>query len=155
MDSKSIFNTKIVIVVSEFNKVIIESLLNGAIDAYCKNGGDKDNLIIHRVPGAFEIPGTVKRVLDAGSPDAIITLGAVIRGETPHFDFVAQECARGICDISMNYDIPILFGVLTTDNFEQALNRSGSNSSNKGWEVMQAAIKTIDVYKDIKSKQIA
>jgi len=152
MSSDLYSSPKIVIVISEFNSVIIESLLNGAIDAYIANGGKESDLKIYRVPGAFEIPGTVKCVLENNSPDAVVTLGAVVKGETPHFDYVAGECARGICELSIDYSIPIMFGVITTDDFQQALNRSGSNTSNKGWEVMQAAFKTIKVYRDIKSQ---
>jgi 6,7-dimethyl-8-ribityllumazine synthase len=142
----------VVIVISEFNPVITESLLNGAMDAYLTAGGKEDDVTIYRVPGAYEIPGTVKQVLENQSPDAVVTLGAVIRGGTPHFDYVAGECARGVSELSMQYDIPIMFGVLTTDNLQQALERSGTKAGNKGWDVMEAAIQTSAVYKDIKSQ---
>ena len=146
------FDLNVVIVKSEFNLAITESLLNGAMEAYLTSGGKEENVTIYRVPGAYEIPGTVKQVLANQSPDVVITLGAVIRGKTPHFDYVAGECARGISKLSMEYDIPIMFGVLTTDNFQQALERSGTKASNKGWDVMEAAIQTYAVYKDIQSK---
>jgi 6,7-dimethyl-8-ribityllumazine synthase len=142
----------VVIVISEFNPVITESLLNGAMDAYLTAGGKEDDVTIYRVPGAYEIPGTVKQVLENQSPDAVVTLGAVIRGGTPHFDYVAGECARGVSELSMQYDIPIMFGVLTTDNLQQALERSGTKAGNKGWDVMEAAIQTSAVYKDIQSQ---
>ena len=152
METPNSSGLKVVIVISEFNPVITESLLNGAMDAYITGGGKEDDVTIYRVPGAYEIPGTVKQVLENQSPDAVATLGAVIRGGTPHFDYVAGECARGVCELSMQYDIPIMFGVLTTDNLQQALERSGSKAGNKGWNVMEAAIHTSAVYKDIQSQ---
>jgi 6,7-dimethyl-8-ribityllumazine synthase len=116
MSTSNALGLKVVIVISEFNPVITESLLNGAMDAYFSAGGKEDDVTIYRVPGAYEIPGTVKQVLTNQSPDAVVTLGAVIRGGTPHFDYVAGECAHGVNELSMQYDIPIMFGVLTTDN---------------------------------------
>ena len=152
MSTSNALGLKVVIVISEFNPVITESLLNGAMDAYLTAGGKEDDVTIYRVPGAYEIPGTVKQVLKNQSPDAVVTLGAVIRGGTPHFDYVAGECARGVSELSMQYDIPIMFGVLTTDDLQQALERSGTKAGNKGWDVMEAAIQTSAVYKDIKSQ---
>jgi len=152
MSTLNALGLKIVIVISEFNTVITESLLNGAMDAYLSAGGKEDDITIYRVPGAYEIPGTVNQVLTNKSPDAVVTLGAVIRGGTPHFDYVASECARGVSELSMAHDIPIMFGVLTTDNLSQALERSGTNAGNKGWDVMEAAIQTSVVYKDIQSQ---
>ena len=152
MSTPNALGLKVVIVISEFNPVITESLLNGAMDAYLTAGGKEDDVTIYRVPGAYEIPGTVKQVLTNQSPDAVVTLGAVIRGGTPHFDYVAGECAHGVSELSMQYDIPIMFGVLTTDNLPQALKRSGTKAGNKGWDVMEAAIQTSAVYKDIQSQ---
>ncbi|MBC8312574.1 MAG: 6,7-dimethyl-8-ribityllumazine synthase [Candidatus Marinimicrobia bacterium] len=152
MSSSSALGLNVVIVISEFNPVITESLLNGAMDAYITGGGKEENVKIYRVPGAYEIPGTVKQVMENQSPDAVVTLGAVIRGGTPHFDYVAGECARGVSELSMAYDVPIMFGVLTTDNLQQALERSGTKAGNKGWDVMEAAIQTASVYKDIQSQ---
>ena len=152
MSTPNALGLNVVIVISEFNPVITESLLNGAMDAYLTAGGKEDDVTIYRVPGAYEIPGTVKQVLENQSPDAVVTLGAVIRGGTPHFDYVAGECARGVSELSMKYDIPIMFGVLTTDNLQQALERSGTKAGNKGWDVMEAAIQTSAVYKDIQSQ---
>lgn len=152
METPNSSGLKVVIVISEFNPVITESLLNGAMDAYITGGGKEDDVTIYRVPGAYEIPGTVKQVLENQSPDAVVTLGAVIRGGTPHFDYVAGECARGVSELSMQSDIPIMFGVLTTDNLQQALERSGTKVGNKGWDVMEAAIQTSTVYKDIQSQ---
>ena len=152
MSTPNALGLNVVIVISEFNPVITESLLNGAMDAYLTAGGKEDDVTIYRVPGAYEIPGTVKQVLESQSPDAVVTIGAVIRGGTPHFDYVAGECARGVSELSMQYDIPIMFGVLTTDNLQQALERSGTKAGNKGWDVMEAAIQTSAVYKDIQSQ---
>ena len=152
MSTPNALGLNVVIVISEFNPVITESLLNGAMDAYLTAGGKEDDVTIYRVPGAYEIPGTVKQVLVNQSPDAVVTLGAVIKGGTPHFDYVAGECARGVSELSMQYDIPIMFGVLTTDNLQQALERSGTKAGNKGWDVMEAAIQTSAVYKDIQSQ---
>ena len=150
--STSSVGLKVVIVISEFNSVITESLLNGAMDAYIAGGGKEKDVTIYRVPGAYEIPGTVKQVLVNKSPDAVLTLGAVIRGGTPHFDYVAGECARGVSELSRAYNVPITFGVLTTDNLQQALERSGTKAGNKGWDVMNATIQTAGVYKDIQTQ---
>lgn len=151
MPSYSASSYKITIVISKFNEMITDLLLEGAKKAFLNAGGKESNISLYTVPGAFEIPATVKQVLDNNKPHAIVTLGAVIRGGTPHFDYVAGECARGLMDLSMNSDIPIMFGVLTTDNLQQALDRSGNGTANKGWEVMDAAIQTIATFKDIKS----
>jgi len=148
--SLSITESKITIVAAEFNQVISQSLLDGAIDSFFFHGGKEENLSIIRVPGAFEIPGTVKQILENQKPDAVVTLGAVIRGGTPHFDFVAGESSRGIAELSRQFDVPVLFGILTTNNFEQALERAGTKSSNKGWEVMESAIKMVSVYRDFR-----
>jgi len=144
-------NKKIVIVVSEFNKTIIERLLQGAVNALYHFGGTNENLIIYRVPGAFEIPGTISQVLKHDRPDAIIALGAVIRGETPHFDIIAAESANGLSELSRNNDIPIINGIITTDNREQALKRSQIIGSNKGWDAMDAAFKVISIYRNIQN----
>ena len=147
----SSLNLKVFIVMSEFNSTITEFLLDGAMDAYIRSGGNKEDVKIYRVPGAYEIPGTVKQVLINKSPDVVVTLGAVIRGETPHFDYISSECARGLSELSIKHNIPIMFGVLTVDNFQQALERSDTNLGNKGYAVMEAAIQTSAVYKDIQS----
>ena len=143
-------SSKISIVVSEFNTKIIERLLSGATNAYTFHGGLQNNLKIHRLPGAFEIPGTVNLILNHHDVDAIVALGAVIRGETPHFDFVARESAHGLAKISRNSDVPIINGILTTDNVKQAMSRSKIHGNNKGWDAMEAALITILTYNDIK-----
>ena len=142
---------KISIVISEFNSKIIERLLIGAKKAYLFYGGLEKDLKIYRVPGAFEIPGTINLILQNAKMDAIIGLGAVIRGETPHFDFVAKETAHGMAELSRNVEIPIINGILTTDDIMQAMNRSSSNGCNKGWDAMEAALQTISVYDGIKT----
>ena len=142
-------NFKISIVISEFNSKIIERLLIGAKKAYLFYGGLEKDLKIYRVPGAFEIPGAINLILKNVKMDAIIGIGAVIRGETPHFDFVAKESAHGMAELSRNVEIPIINGILTTDDTMQAMNRSSSNGPNKGWDAMEAALQTISVYNGI------
>ena len=152
MTSKySAIETSLVIVLSEFNQSIIENLLQGAKDAFVHYGGKKSDLKIYRVPGAFEIPGTIKQILHHQKPHAVVALGAVIRGETPHFDFVAGESAHGIAELSRKVDIPIINGIITTENKDQAMKRSEPGGRNKGWEAMETALKTISVYHEIQT----
>ena len=139
----------IFIVSSEFNESIINNLLQGAIDAFIYHGGKESALQIYRVPGALEIPGTIQQIIKFHNPHAIVAIGAVIRGETPHFDFVAGESAKGLLEISLISNIPIINGILTTNNFKQAEERSKSGERNKGWDAMEAALKTINVYQKI------
>ena len=141
----------VVIVMSEFNGKITANLLKGALDAFSHHGGLEPDIHIYRVPGAFEIPGTIIQIMQNDTPDAIIALGAVIRGETPHFDFISGESARGIAELSRNSDIPIINGILTTDNAQQAVDRSQVGGRNKGWDAMEAALKTISVYQSIRT----
>ena len=142
-------NVSIIIVISEFNKPIIENLLQGALDAFIKHGGIQSDIHIYRVPGAFEIPGTIVQITKNKSPDAIVALGAVIRGETPHFDYIATESTRGIAEISRSLDIPVINGILTTDTSQQAVERSQVGGRNKGWDAMEAALQTISVYQSM------
>ncbi len=137
------------IVVSRFNDVITRSLEQGAIDALVRHGANKDDIHIAKTPGAFEIPMAAQRLCSSDKYDAVICLGAVIRGSTPHFEYVAGEAARGVGALSRTADIPVLFGVLTTDNLEQALERAGGKSGNKGWETALAAIEMANLYKKI------
>ena len=141
--------TSIIIVISEFNKTIIENLLKGALDAFDHHGGTKSNIQVHRVPGAFEIAGTIQQILRFHKPHAIVALGAVVRGETPHFDYVARESAKGIAAISRSSNIPIINGILTTDNAKQAQERAQIGGRNKGWDAIEAAIQTMNVYQEI------
>ena len=139
----------IVIVISEFNQPIIENLLQGALDAFSHHGGKESGIRIHRVPGAFEIPGTIRQIIKFHNPHAIIALGAVIRGETAHFDYIAGESTKGIAEISRSSNIPIINGILTTDNAKQAKDRSQVGGRNKGWDAVEAALQTISVYQEI------
>ena len=141
--------TSIVIVLSEFNQPIIENLLHGALNAFSHHGGKESDISIYRVPGAFEIPGTIRQIMKYHNPDAIVALGAVIRGETPHFDYIAGESNQGIAEISRNANIPIINGILTTDNTRQAEDRSQVEGRNKGWDAIEAALQTISIYQEI------
>jgi 6,7-dimethyl-8-ribityllumazine synthase len=136
------------IVVSRFNSFVVESLLSGAIDTILRHGGKEDDIEIVRVPGAVEIPLAAKRMAAAKKYDAIIALGAVIRGGTPHFDFVANENSKGLAQVSMEYDIPVAFGVLTVDTIEQAIERSGTKAGNKGTEATLSAIEMVNLFKN-------
>lgn len=133
---------KIAIVVAYFYQEIGDKLLAGATKTLQQYGAKDENVVVFQIPGAFEVPLMVKKLAQDGY-DGIITLGAVIRGETPHFDFVAGECARGVAHASYDYDIPIAFGVLTTDNMAQTLNRSGGKKGNKGVESAMAMIEML------------
>ena len=133
------------IVASRFNGLIVESLIDGAIDAIVRTGGQENEITIVRCPGAFELPQVVRRVLARGGVDAVIALGAVIRGATPHFDYVAGEAAKGIAGAAAASDIPVSFGVLTTDTIEQAIERAGTKAGNKGWEAAVSAIEMVSL----------
>ena len=137
------------IVVSRFNSFVTEKLLAGAQDALKRHGVDLDNVDIFWTPGAFEIPGIAKRLAESGRYDAILCLGAVIRGATPHFDYVAAESAKGIANISSNTNIPVIYGVITTDTIEQALERAGIKAGNKGFEAAIAGIEMANLYKTV------
>ncbi|MDQ1351511.1 MAG: 6,7-dimethyl-8-ribityllumazine synthase [Acidobacteriota bacterium] len=139
---------KFAIIVSRFNDFITERLLDGAVDAIARNGGDKDAIAVFRVPGSFEIPLVAKRVAKAKKYDAIICLGAVIRGETPHFDYVAGEVTKGIALLNLEFAIPISYGIITADNTEQAIERAGNKMGNKGFQAAQAAVELLNLFKD-------
>jgi 6,7-dimethyl-8-ribityllumazine synthase len=130
------------IVASRFNQFIVEQLMDGALDALKRHGIGEESIVITWVPGAFELPRLAEQMAASGRIHAVIALGAVVRGDTPHFDYVAGECARGIREASQRHGIPVAFGVLTTDNVEQALERAGSGSGNKGFDAAMAAIET-------------
>lgn len=131
---------KIGIVVSRFNEFITGKLLAGAIDGLKRHGVADDAIEVAWVPGAYEIPFAAKWMAKSGHFDAVITLGAVIRGATPHFDFVASEVSKGVAQLSMTTDTPVIFGVLTTDTIEQAIERAGTKAGNKGWDAALGAI---------------
>ena len=133
------------IVASRFNDVVVQKLVDGAVACLRKHGIAEDDLDLVWVPGAFELPLVAKRLAASGNYDAVICLGAVIRGETAHFDHVAGEAARGIADAGMQTGVPVTFGVLTADTFEQAIDRAGGKHGNKGWDAAMAAMETSDV----------
>ena len=137
------------IAVARFNSFVVESLLEGSLDTLKRHGANEADIEIVRVPGAFELPLAIQRMANKGSYDAIIALGAVIRGGTPHFDFVAGECVKGMSMISLQADIPVSFGVLTVDTIEQAIERSGTKAGNKGAEATMSAIEMVNLLKEI------
>ena len=133
------------IVVTRWNSFVVESLLEGALDSLKRHGAREINIEIVYVPGAFEIPLAVKRMADAKKYDAIIALGAVIRGGTPHFEYVAGECTKGMAQVSLQYDVPVSFGVLIVDTIEQAIERAGTKAGNKGEEAALSAIEMVNL----------
>lgn len=142
-------NARFAIVAARFNDKVVNPLLEGAIDALKRHGVDDERVTVLRVPGAFEIPLTARRLATTGRYDAIIALGAVIRGGTPHFDYVAGECARGVSQVSLEQDMPVIFGVLTTDNEAQAMDRAGGREGNKGEEAALAALEMVSLLRTV------
>ena len=128
------------LVASRFNDFITDRLVSGAVDALLRSGADDSDIDIVKVPGAFEIPLVAKKISAKGTYDAIICLGAVIRGATPHFEYVSGEVAKGVAQVSLEAGIPVIFGVVTTDSIEQAIERAGSKAGNKGWQAAIAAV---------------
>lgn len=141
---------KVGIVVSRFNDFITRRLLEGALDALLRHGVSEDNIEISWVPGSFEIPLAALKMAKSGRYDGIICLGAIIRGDTPHFNYIASECAKGIAQTMLNCEIPISFGVLTTDNIEQAIERAGTKAGNKGWEAALSLIEMVNLIKEMR-----
>ncbi|WP_300703988.1 6,7-dimethyl-8-ribityllumazine synthase [uncultured Campylobacter sp.] len=139
---------KIAIINARFNHFITQNLVEGAKDAFIRHGGNDNNLSLIMVPGAFEIPFALKKAVLSKKFDAICCLGAVIRGATPHFDFVSAETTKGIASVSLNSEIPVSFGILTTDNIEQAIERAGSKAGNKGFEAMVTVIEMLNLSKE-------
>ena len=133
------------IVVGRWNSFVVEHLLEGAIDCLRRHGVNKDQITVVRAPGAFEIPLVCKKIAAKGDTDAIIALGAVIRGGTPHFEYVAGECTKGLAMVNMEYGIPVAFGVLTVDTIEQAVERSGTKAGNKGEEAAMSALEMVSL----------
>ncbi|MDO8705040.1 MAG: 6,7-dimethyl-8-ribityllumazine synthase [Sulfuricaulis sp.] len=138
------------IALSRFNSFIGERLLEGAIDALVRHGADAANIEVVRVPGAFEMPLALKTMAASKKYDALIALGAVIRGETPHFEYVAGECAKGVSQVSMQFDLPVAFGVLTVDTIEQAIERAGTKAGNKGVDAALTAIEMVNLLKKLR-----
>ena len=144
LDAKGL---RVGLLVSRFNSFVSDRLVEGAIDALVRHGAEQENISIVRVPGAFEIPPTAKQMVTSGRYDAIVCLGAVIRGATPHFDYVSAEVSKGIASVSIESGIPVAFGVLTTDTIEQAIERAGSKAGNKGFDAAMAAVEMANLYK--------
>ena len=142
---------KIAIVSTRWNHFIVDRLVEGAADAFARHGGQEADLEHVLVPGAFELPMVVDRLLDSGKFDAVCALGAVIRGATPHFDYVSAEATKGIASVSLKYQKPVAFGLLTTDTIEQAIERAGTKAGNKGFEAMTTVIEMLDLYKEIEA----
>jgi len=140
---------RVAIIVSRFNSFITERLLEGATDALVRSGAAEADLSVVRVPGAFELPGVLRRVADTGQYDAVVCLGAVIRGGTPHFDYVANEVVKGIAQVVTEGKVAIGMGILTTDTIEQAVERAGTKAGNKGAEAAMAAVEIANVYKQL------
>ncbi|GHD48652.1 6,7-dimethyl-8-ribityllumazine synthase [Marinobacter persicus] len=137
------------LVVGRFNGFVVESLVDGAVDTLLRHGISKDDITIVRVPGAYEMPLAVKRVAETTEYDAVIALGAVIRGGTPHFDYVAGEASSGLGAVSLDSDVPVSFGVLTVDSIEQAIERSGTKAGNKGAEAAITALEMVSLFKKL------
>ena len=142
-------NIKIGIVAARFNEFITSKLLGGALDAFKRHGGDEANIDLAWVPGAFEIPLVAKKMAETKKYDAIVCLGAVIRGATPHFDMVANEATKGVAQVGLQTGVPVIFGILTTDSIEQAVERAGTKAGNKGFEAVAGAIEMINLLKQI------
>ncbi|MFZ5620010.1 MAG: 6,7-dimethyl-8-ribityllumazine synthase [Pseudomonadota bacterium] len=142
---------RFVLLVARFNSFVVESLVAGAVDCLKRHGAQEQDLHIVRVPGAFEMPLVAKRLAASKKYDAIIALGAVIRGGTPHFEYVAGECTKGLASVGMEFDLPVAFGVLTVDSIEQAIERAGTKAGNKGVEAAMSAIEMVDLLKQLES----
>ncbi len=142
---------KIALIVSRFNSFITERLAEGALDCLRRHGVEDGNITLVRVPGAWEIPLTAKKLVSQATPappfDAVICLGAVIRGSTPHFDYVAAEVSKGVAQVALESGVPVLFGVLTTDTLEQAVERAGSKAGNKGYAAAEAALEMVNLFR--------
>jgi 6,7-dimethyl-8-ribityllumazine synthase len=141
------------VVLSRFNSFITDRLLEGALDAVRRSGGDPDQVVVYRTPGSFEIPAVVKQVAASGDYDAVICLGAVIRGATPHFEYIAAEVTKGIAQVQLEVGIPISYGVITPDTIEQAIERAGTKSGNKGFDAAMAAIEMANLFKAMGPKK--
>ncbi len=137
------------LIVSRFNDFISQRLVEGAIDCLNRHGEGDVSYSVFKVPGAFDIPATSARVVGSGKFDAVICLGAVIRGSTPHFDYVAAEVSKGVANVGLSAKVPVTFGVLTTDTVEQAVDRAGTKSGNKGWDAALAAIELVNLWRQI------
>jgi 6,7-dimethyl-8-ribityllumazine synthase len=139
---------KIAIVVSRFNQFISERLLEGALDALRKLGAGEADLSVYKVPGSFEVPLLVKKIAASGKADGILTLGALIRGDTPHFDFLGAEVTKGLAQVALDEGIPVSFGILTVDTIEQGIERAGAKAGNKGYDAALSLVETLNLLRD-------
>ncbi len=142
-------NARFCLVVSRFNSFVVENLLAGAVDTLKRHGAEDSDLTIVRVPGAFEMSVTIERIAAKGGYDAIIAIGAVIRGGTPHFDYVAGECVKGMAQVGRKHGVPVSFGVLTVDTIEQAIERAGTKAGNKGADAAVSAIEMVNLLRQL------
>jgi 6,7-dimethyl-8-ribityllumazine synthase len=142
-------NVKVALVVSRFNDFITTHLLRGAEDFLDRHGCEAKNRTVVKVPGSWEIPQTAKKLAEGGKFDAVVGLGALIRGETPHFELLAAEVAKGLAQVGMETGIPVIFGVLTTDTVEQAIDRAGAKSGNKGWDAARSAVEMVNLFRQM------
>ena len=137
------------IIVSRFNEMISKSLLSGAFDCLARHGADENEITVVYVPGSFEIPLTAKKLANSKKYDAVICLGAVIRGATPHFDYISAEVSKGIANVGLESGVPVIFGIITSDSIEQAIERAGTKAGNKGWDASLNAIEMADLLKKL------
>ena len=137
------------IVASRFNDFICGRLIDGAVDALTRAGADEKDIIIYKVPGAFELPAMAKKLTKSAKFHAVICLGAVIRGATPHFEYISAEVTKGIASVGLETEVPVAFGVLTTDTIEQAIERAGAKAGNKGWDAAMSAIEMVDLFRKL------
>ncbi|HEX7535227.1 MAG TPA: 6,7-dimethyl-8-ribityllumazine synthase [Syntrophales bacterium] len=137
------------IVASRFNDFICGRLIDGAVDALTRAGADEKDIVIYKVPGAFELPAMAKKLAMGAKFDAVICLGAVIRGATPHFEYISAEVTKGIASVGLETEVPVAFGVLTTDTIEQAIERAGAKAGNKGWDAAMSAIEMVDLFRKL------
>ena len=137
------------VVVSRFNEFLTDKLLSGAMDCFKRHGSEENNISVAYVPGAFEIPYVAAKMAKSGKYDAVICLGAVIRGDTPHFEYIAAESSKGIARLAIDTGLPIIYGIVTSDTLEQAIERSGTKAGNKGWDAAQSAVEMVNLYKSM------
>ena len=137
------------IVVSRFNEFLTGKLLEGALDCLNRHGADEDKINVAYVPGAFEVPYAASKMAKSGRYDAVICLGTIIRGDTPHFDFIAAESSKGIARLALDHDLPVIYGMVTADTLDQAIERSGTKAGNKGWDAALAATEMVNLYREM------
>ena len=140
---------KFAIVASRFNHALVDRLVEGAIDCLIRHGAKEEDIIVVRVPGSWEIPVAVKKILTKGEVDAVIALGVLIRGATPHFEYIASEVSKGLAQLSLEFGKPVSFGIITADSLEQAVERAGTKMGNKGWEASLSAIEMVNLFREL------